>query len=162
MADENGKEVPCTVTEYIDASLRQDDLVLSTPVHRTILGLALEHLHEDGFVAERFFLNYPDPVVSSLAFDLGTDKEQLSRMHLKTQHGFMGEEGNTLPSEVEHIVTDYKIEIVKTELKTVMREMQDPELIRDKERYMSVMTRYKDLKEIEKKLSHAQGGRVIG
>ena len=162
MFDNSGKEVPCTVTEFIDASLRQDDLALSVPIHQTILGVALEHIHEDGFVAERFFLNYPDPVISSLAFDLATDKEQLSRMHKKEQRGFTGDEENTLPSEVEHIVTDYKIEIVKTELKAVIREMQDPELIRDKERYMAVMTRYKDIKEIEKKLSHTQGGRVIG
>ena len=159
--DENGKNVSCTVTEYIDASLRQDDLSLSATIHQTILKLALEHIHEEGFVAERFFLNYPDPSISSLAFDLGTDKEQLSRMHLKEQSGFTGEKGNTLLSEVEHIVADYKIEIVKTELKAVIREMQDPELIRDKERYLAVMTRYKDIKEVEKKLSHTQGGRVI-
>ena len=159
--DENGKNVSCTVTEYIDASLRQDELSLSATIHQTILKLALEHIHEEGFVAERFFLNYPDPSISSLAFDLGTDKEQLSRMHLKEQSGFTGEKDNTLLSEVEHIVADYKIEIVKTELKAVIREMQDPELIRDKERYLAVMTRYKDIKEVEKKLSHTQGGRVI-
>ena len=126
--DENGKNVSCTVTEYIEASLRQDDLSLSATIHQTILKLALEHIHEEGFVAERFFLNYPDPSISSLAFDLGTDKEQLSRMHLKEQSGFTGEKDNTLLSEVEHIVADYKIEIVKTELKAVIREMQDPEL----------------------------------
>ena len=66
----------------------------------------------------------------------------------------------SLSSLVSHIVTDYKLEIVTQQKRQIMRQLQDPELMRDTQRYLEVMTQYKDIKEIEKKLSQ-QEGRVI-
>ena len=160
LPDEQGNEHPITVIEYIAASLIQDELALSVPIHKTIADLALEHVHDDGFVAEKFFLNYPDPEINALAFDLVTDKVQLSRMHLKQASKYTDKE-NPLPSLTEHILTDYKIGIVDKEAKQIMREMQAPDFMSDSSHYLQVMTRYKEIKEIQKKLSQQQGGRVI-
>ncbi|MBQ8969402.1 MAG: DNA primase [Bacteroidaceae bacterium] len=160
MHNDNGEEQPITIIEYIAASLIQDELQLSVPLHKTIVELALQHVHDAGFVAEKFFLNYPDPTINSFTFDMVTDKEQLSRMHQKKQSNYSEPEVN-LTELTNHLLTDYKIEIVNKELKQIMREMQDPELIKDKDRFTTVMTRYKEFKDIEKKLAHQQGGRVM-
>ena len=156
MADEEGNERPVSVIEYITASMIQDELTLVVPIHKTIIDLALEHVHDEDFIAEKFFLNYPDPEINSFTFDLVTDKEQLSRMHQKPDK----DDGPNLPLLVSHIVTDYKLEIVSQQKRQIMRQLQDPELMRDPQRYLQVMTQYKDIKEIEKKLSQ-QEGRVI-
>ena len=160
LQDETGKARTITVIEYVTASLIQDELQLTDPLHKTIADLALQHVHDEGFVAERFFLNYPDPSVNSLTFDLVTDKEQLSRMHQKKNNGF-SEQDDDLPTLTAHLLTDYKSEIVNQEIKRIMRDMQDPNLIKDKERFTAVMSRYKDLKEIERNLASQQGGRVM-
>ena len=126
LPDEQGQDQPISVIEYIAASLIQDELTLATPIHKTILDLAVEHVHDEGFMAEKFFLNYPDPAINALTFDLVTDKEQLSRMHQKQSTQYTEKE-NPLPSMTEHILTDYKIEIVNKESKQILRELQGPD-----------------------------------
>ena len=160
LPDEQGQNQPISVIEYIVASLIQDELTLVTPIHKAILDLAIEHVHDEGFKAEKFFLNYPDPEINALTFDMVTDKEQLSRMHQKQTTQYTEKE-NPLPSMTEHILTDYKIEIVNKEAKQIMREVQNPDLMKDTQRYLQVMTRYKEIKEIQKKLSQQQGGRAL-
>ena len=156
LPDEEGNEQPITVIEYITASLVQDELQLVVPIHKSIAELAIQHVKETGFIAEKFFLNYPDPEINSFTFDLVTDKEQLSRMHQKKDNN----DSLGLSTLASHIVTDYKLEIVTQQKRQIMRQLQDPELMRDTQRYLEVMTQYKDIKEIEKKLSQ-QEGRVI-
>ena len=161
MGDENENENegggPETVIEYIDMALRQDNLTLRNPLLSKVLEQAVAHIHDEGFVAERFFLNHPDQAINSLAFELGTDKEQLSKLHKKQD-----DDHEAVDELVLHLLTDYKLEIVKEQLKAVTRETQDPELMNDMDRYTEVMTRFMKLKEVEKKLSLIGGDRVIG
>ena len=161
MENEQGEVQPITAVEYIAASLIQDELDLTNPLHKTMLQEALQHVHDEGFKAERYFLNYPDPSVSGLAFDLASDREQLSRMHQKKQTVTLDKKDYDLADLVAHILTDYKMEIVDRQLHQTLRDTQDPELIRNPQRFMAVMTRYKELKEIERRLAQQQGGRVM-
>ena len=62
---------------------------------------------------------------------------------------------------VNHIVADYKLEIVGQQKRRIMRQLQDPNLIRDSQRYLQVMTQYKDIKEAEKRLSQHEGRVII-
>ncbi len=156
LPDEEGNEHPITIIEFITASLVQDELQLAVPIHKTIAEIAIQHVKDEGFIAEKFFLNYPDPDINSFTFDQVTDKEQLSRMHKKANK----DDERNLSELASHIVTDYKLEIVTQQKRQIMRQLQDPELMRDTQRYLEVMTQYKDIKEIEKKLS-LQEGRVI-
>ena len=161
MEDEKGGQVPITVVEYLMASLVQDELDLADPLNKKLLQEALEHVHDEGFTAERYFINYPDPAISGLAFDLASDSESLSRMHQKPSSTTQGQSEYDLATLVEHILTDYKMEIVERQLSQALRETQDPQLIRDPQRFTEVMTRYKELKEIERRLAQQQGGRVM-
>ena len=151
-----------TVIEYIDMAIQQDGLTLRDPLLAQILAEGLAHVHDEGFVAERFFLNHPEQAINSLAFELGTDKEQLSKLHEKNKSAYQTDEDNIVEELIPHLLTDYKLEIVKEQLKAVTREAQDPELAKDMTRYTDVMTRFMKLKEVEKKLSLIGGDRVIG
>ena len=157
----DGTTKDLNVAEYISATLAQDHLSLSHPIYRRILDIAHEAISQQpDFVAERYFLNYPDPAISSLAFDLATDQEQLSRIHKSIPRGYSGE-GDSVPMLVEHIVADYKLEILQQEKRQVMQQLQDSQLITDPKRYLQVMTRFKEIKEIERRFSQQQGGRVM-
>jgi len=161
MKDQTGTEHPVNVIEYISASLVEDELAFTTPLYKKILDIALQNVDEEDFIAEKFFLNYPDPEISSLAFDLVTDSEQLSKMYAKQKRKTTSDNDNPLPGMTEHLLTDYKLEIITREKKQVMRQLQDPELSKNPNQMMAVMTHLKEIKEIEKKLSTLQGGRVI-
>ena len=59
--DEEGKEIPITVTEYVVNDLKEDELAFHNPLHRQMLTEAAEHIHNEGFTAERYFLAHPNP-----------------------------------------------------------------------------------------------------
>ena len=164
MEDENGESQPVNIAQYIRASFEQDDLQLVVPIHQRMMDIALEE--NNGRTTEQVFLNYPDAKINALAFELATDSEQLSTMHQNKTPSVTAKknaeaEAAELYALVQHIITDYKLELVSAQVKQVMREMQDPELMRDRERYLQVMTHYRDLKEVEKRLASSHGGRVM-
>src|SRR5574344_1644232 len=51
---EETKEYPMTVIEYIASDLKQDDIQFHNPIHRKVLSEACSHLHDNGFICERF------------------------------------------------------------------------------------------------------------
>ncbi|MBQ7571077.1 MAG: DNA primase [Bacteroidaceae bacterium] len=158
VTDAEGEQQAITVSQYINASLAQDELALVLPIHRQMLDIALEARPE--VTTEHQLINFPDPAISALAFELATDQEQLSRMHQQKSRYSVADNQTPLSTIVNHIMADYKLEIVAQQKRQIMRLLQDPELMRDPQRYLQVMTQYKDIKDVEKKLSE-QEGRVI-
>ena len=158
VTDAEGEQQAITVSQYINASLAQDELALVLPIHRQMLDIALEARPE--VTTEHQLINFPDPAISALAFELATDQEQLSRMHQQKSRYSVADNQTPLSTIVNHIMADYKLEIVAQQKRQIMRQLQDPELMRDPQRYLQVMTQYKDIKDVEKKLSE-QEGRVI-
>lgn len=149
------------VAQYLTDSLKSDGVAVSTPLFQRAIDITLQNISEPGFVAEKFLLNCPDPEINALAFELATDPEQLSRMH-KPKDGEESIEPEDLEQLVNHILIDYKLEIISRKRHEIMRQLQDPELMKDMKQYLEVMTRFKEIKETEQKLSQQQGGRVMG
>lgn len=158
--DEDG-ERPLTVIEFIYYSLEQDQLVLFNPVHQSILMQGLEHVHEPHFNAERFFLHHPNQEINLLAFDLSTDREELSAFHSKSGAALPQDTPNALMELVTHLLTDLKLNIVRQRKKDIMQKMADPSTLKDRERYRSLMESFKEIKELEANLAKACGDRVI-
>ncbi len=162
MVTDEGKTESVSVTEYIHLALLQDGLELRNPLLRSMLAEALEHAGEVNFDTEKFFLNHPDQEVSSLAFELVTDKEQLSKLFSDDEAETEEEKNSARAMElVPHLMTDYKLGIVKEQLKAVTDEIKKPETMTDMNRYNEIMKRFMRLKETERKLSMAGGDRVI-
>lgn len=159
---DDGQPRPITVAEYLSISLQQDDIALSAPLHQEMLSIVLQAIGQPDFVAERYLLNHPDPQIHSLAFELATDAEPLSRIHQQKATQLTTENhAPTLAALADHLLTDYKSEILAREKRQLMRQLQDPTIMADHQRYLSVMTQLKEIKDIERKLSARQGGRVI-
>lgn len=157
--DEQGREKPLRTTEYVHYALLEDGLEFHTPLHKQILREAMEHVNEDGFNSERFFLNHPDTAVSNLAFALSTDKEQLSKYHTKNQKIQTDEE--RLMELVPHLMSDFKLAVVEEELQQILLQLRNPAILAEKEKYTALMARYKEVKEIERTLARDRGDRVV-
>ena len=157
--DDEGHEVPVTVTEYIISDLQQDELAFHNPLHRRMLQEAAERIHTEGFCAEHYFLNHPDHAISRLSAELVSDRYQLSKYHYKNQHIVTDEE--RLYELVPLLMINFKYAIVSEELTHLMRALQDPAVLADNDRCTAVLTRYNDLRQVQSLMARRLGDRVV-
>lgn len=157
--DEEGKEIPITVTEYVVNDLKEDELAFHNPLHRQMLTEAAEHIHNEGFTAERYFLAHPNPIISKLSTELIADRYQLSKYHSKAQRLVTDEE--RLFELVPTLMINFKFAIISEEMKHMMYALQDPAVANDEEQCTSIMKRYSELREIKSIMAKRLGDRVV-
>ena len=155
--DENGNNVPLSVAEFIFYSLAQDGLTFNHPTAQVILDKAMEHIHDEGFVAEKYFLGHHNPQLSQAAFQLCMDKEELSKYHTRGQQ--ITTDADRLMELTTHVLADMKISIVRKEIELVMAKMKNPAT--PKEQGRELLVKYKELKDAEKRLAKECGDRVL-
>ena len=148
------------VAEYVASELEMDEITFTTPLFDEVLRELQQHLGEEGFVAERHFVNHANPELSRLAVDLIEEKYQLSKYHSKTQT--VVREVDRLSELVSHLMVDYKLSLVELELKDTLNKLRQPDVMSDAEKCLEVMSRYKELMEIKQQMAKHLGDRVIG
>ena len=155
--DENGNNVPLSVAEFIFYSLAQDGLTFNHPTAQVILDKAMEHIHDEGFVAEKYFLGHHNPQLSQAAFQLCMDKEELSKYHTRGQQPIT--DGDRLMELTTHVLADMKISIVRSKIDKIMADMKKPAI--PKELQHKLLIEYKTLKDAEKRLAKECGDKVL-
>ena len=159
LEDENGEEQPLTVIECISSSLKEDELQFHYPLDRRILKEAENHLHDEGFVSERYFLTHPDPEISKQAAELASDRYQLSKYHSKGQAIITDEE--RLYELVPRLLIDFKLSIVEEEMKHTLQALANPDIYNNPEKCQEIMQHYKELQKIQIPMAQKAGDRVI-
>ena len=159
LTDEEGNEIPVTVIEYVVNDLKEDDLAFHNPLHRQILTEAATHIHDAGFIAERYFLAHPDQTISRLSVDLINVRYQLSKYHSKSQKIVTDEE--RLYELIPMLMINFKYAIVTEELKHMLYALQDPALAHDNEKCNSLMQRYNEMREVQSLMAKRLGDRVV-
>ena len=148
-----------SVAAYITEELEIDEITLQTPVFAQILSEAVQHSSDESFVAERYFINHPNPEISKLAVDLAEEKYQLSKYHSKTQT--VMSEAERLGEIIPHLLIDYKMSIIDMDLKETLNKLRLPEVMNDPEKSMEIMAHYKQLMELKQQMAKVLGDRVI-
>ena len=156
--EETNEHVLWHVADYIRFDLSRDDLAFYTPLFKQMLDEAAERCGNEQFVAHRYFLSHPDPMVSRLAADLLSDKYQLSKYHSKFRE--IESEENRL---VQYVVRDlyafkeayilYRIREKQEALKQL-----PPDNV---EGMMELMKEIASLNEIKKVLAKELGERIV-
>ena len=150
---EDGSTVSLNVAQYIDFDLGQDQLSFSTPLYNKILREAVEHSEDADFKADRYFMQHPDPEISSLAATLGIDSHQLSRSFERQ------ESENDLRQRIQHLILDFRMDIVNQHMKEVQRQLKDAGT--DMNRVRELMEEYKQTQELRNALARRRGSDVI-
>lgn len=153
--DENGQNIPLSVIEYTYYSLLEDNIVLATPEYTQLLEEAIKHVKDEGFVAERFFMNHPDPTFSSLAFNLGIDKEPLSKVH-----GDLPED-ERLDEVIPNQIASIKLDLARAELQKIIELSKSPAIRSNKEESRALMIQFNEKSKLIKELAKECGERVI-
>lgn len=147
------------VGQFIYDELKDDGLVFHNPLHVRMLNELLEHLGEEDFDSEKYFLNHLDPAISAMAYELGTDRYQLSKIHTSSQTILTDEQ--RLFELVPHLMADFKYTIICEEQKHILAALQKPENRNDEARCLEIMKRYQELVPIKQKICKFLGDRVV-
>jgi len=155
--DEEGHLFDMNVAQYIAFDLGNDHISFANELYNRVLAEAAEHATDEGFKAEQYFMQHPDPQISQLAVTLGIDSHQLSRsfeLH-RTQ--------DDLSRHVQHLVMDYRLGIINQQLKDINRELKDlgRDMSQHKERVMELMQNYKQISELRNTLARQLGVEVM-
>jgi DNA primase len=159
LTDEEGNNTPVTVIDFVSSTLEQDDMVLTNPLFREMLRLAVEHQHETDFSAERYFINHPNTAISQMALELVSERYQLSKYHSKYQT--IVADDQRLQELSTEITISYKYAIVNESLQEVLRQLQDPAIAIDGLKCAQTIKRYTELREIQAELAKRLGERVV-
>ncbi|MBQ9675083.1 MAG: DNA primase [Bacteroidaceae bacterium] len=159
LTDEEGNNTPVTVIDFVNSTLEQDDMVLTNPLFREMLKLAVEHQHETDFSAERYFINHPNTAISQMALELVSERYQLSKYHSKYQT--IVADDQRLQELSTEITISYKYAIVNESLQEVLRQLQDPAIAVDGLKCAQTIKRYTELREIQAELAKRLGERVV-
>ncbi len=157
--NEDDEEKSITVTEFIVGDLKMDDLAFHNPLHRQILAEAADHIHDETFIAERYFLAHPDPEISKLCVELMGNRYQLSKYHTKNQKVVKDEE--RLRELIPHLMINFKYAVVTEELKHILSALKDPIIISDMEQCNALMERHRTLCKIQSAMAKRLGDRVV-
>jgi DNA primase len=157
--NEDGEQLPFTVTECISSGLAEDELQFHDALHRRILKEAETHIHDENFIAERYFIASPDPEISKLAVEMASDRYQLSKYHSKGQKIVTDEE--RLYELVPRLLLDFKLAIVTEEMKHTLQALSKPEIANDPQRCNEIMQRYKELHQTQSLMAQRAGDRVV-
>ncbi|GAP71255.1 DNA primase [Candidatus Symbiothrix dinenymphae] len=141
--DETQETLFGNVTEYIVQNLQEDELELSNPLYKSILDEAFAHYQEEGFVAEHYFQNHPDPTISQFAVDISTNKYIESKVHSK--HKKVVTEEEKLLELVLYAVLNYKDAILKQQMDDLTRQIAEAEAGQDTEKLQQLVAQLTDL-----------------
>lgn len=150
-ADDNPVSLP--VAQYIAIVLGNDDLHFQTPLYEQILQECVEHIGEDGFRAEHYFTQHPDPAISKLAADMSVDVLSLPvTMQTESQR-------DAVRQDTEKLVLNFKLQVVEKRLLELRQEIIANS--RDPERMKDLMQQYRDMQIVRNGLAKMVGTSLV-
>ena len=166
--DEDGKEKPLSVAEYISFSLQDDNISLQSPICQTILQEAVENAHKPGFHAEKYFISHSNEDIRALALELGPDIVALSKMYDASDGQEVIPQGDTeggtvsaLNEVIPNLIASYKLGIVQDELKDIIEQMKRQEVKNDKEKIKKLTEDFNLKTKLVRELAKSCGARVV-
>lgn len=154
--EESGQKFDLTVAQYIAYDLAQDDLSLVNPLYSRILTEAVEQSESANFDAEKYFLHHPDGEIQSLAVQLSMDNYQLSE-NLKIK-----ESEERLRELVTHLVLDFRLSYVKTQLKQLQDQLKQALAVgMSTDEMFKVMQKIKEMQTLRNALATQLGSDIV-
>ena len=153
MQTDNGEQT-ITVGQFIVQSLANDGLEFHHPVYRRFVEIMAEHLDDQDFNSQKFFMSHPENFVSLTAASLMEERYQLSSLF---KDNMPTEDEAHLLKLTQHIMADYQMEVVRLEIKNVEKQIQEAAT----DNLAELQTRYQQLLSARSELSKVLGERVV-
>lgn len=165
--DEEGNLINLTVAEWINYSLAAENLRFSVDIYNRVLDETLEHLRDNNFSAEQYFIHHNDIEISQLATELILDKYQYIREQKEESTGSqnvsdearMEKETEKLRNEVLHLLLDFHFDLLERRLQQIKMEITQPN--NTPERMASLMKDFRDTQQKRNELAQQRGNNII-
>lgn len=165
--DEEGNLINLTVAEWINYSLSAEHLRFSVEIYNRVLNETLEHLRDNNFSAEQYFIHHNDIEISQLATELILDKYQYIREQKEESTGKqnvsdearMEKETEKLRNEVLHLLLDFHFDLLERRLQQIKMEITQPN--NTPERMASLMKDFRDTQQKRNELAQQRGNNII-
>lgn len=165
--DEEGNLINLTVAEWINYSLSAENLRFSVEIYNRVLDETLEHLRDNDFSAEQYFIHHNDIEISQLATELILDKYQYIREQKEESTGKqnvrdearMEKETEKLRNEVLHLLLDFHFDLLERRLQQIKMEITQPN--NTPERMASLMKDFRDTQQKRNELAQQRGNNII-
>lgn len=165
--DEEGNLINLTVAEWINYSLSAEKLRFSVEIYNRVLNETLEHLRDNNFSAEQYFIHHNDIEISQLATELILDKYQYIREQKEESTGKqnvsdearMEKETEKLRNEVLHLLLDFHFDLLERRLQQIKMEITQPN--NTPERMASLMKDFRDTQQKRNELAQERGNNII-
>ena len=165
--DEEGNLINLTVAEWINYSLAAENLHFSVDIYNRVLDETLEHLRDNNFSAEQYFIHHNDIEISQLATELILDKYQYIREQKEestakqnvSDEARMGKETEKLSNEVLHLLLDFHFDLLERRLQQIKMEITQPN--NTPERMASLMKDFRDTQQKRNELAQQRGNNII-
>ena len=165
--DEEGNLINLTVAEWINYSLAAENLHFTVDIYNRVLDETLEHLRDNNFSAEQYFIHHNDIEISQLATELILDKYQYIREQKEESTGKqnvsdetrMEKETEKLRNEVLHLLLDFHFDLLERRLQQIKMEITQPN--NTPERMASLMKDFRDTQQKRNELAQQRGNNII-
>lgn len=165
--DEEGNLINLTVAEWINYSLSAENLRFSVDIYNRVLDETLEHLRDNNFAAEQYFIHHNDIEISQLATELILDKYQYIREQKEESTGKqnvsdearMEKETEKLRNEVLHLLLDFHFDLLERRLQQIKMEITQPN--NTPERMALLMKEFRDTQQKRNELAQQRGSNII-
>lgn len=151
---DNGQSI--CVGEYIIGELNNDGILPRQIVHQQILTDFMAHYHDEGFVAESYFLHHENAQISHLAVELVVDRYQLSKMY-----AHQASEGEKLDEVVTRLLLEMKYTVVNERINTLQSNLEKAQKEEDWEAIRTLLAEQPLLLDMRAQVCRALGNRVI-
>ena len=165
--DEEGNLINLTVAEWINYSLSAEKFSFSVEIYNRVLDETLEHLRDNNFSAEQYFIHHNDIEISQLATELILDKYQYIREQKEestvkqnvSDEARMEKETEKLRNEVLHLLLDFHFDLLERRLQQIKMEITQPN--NTPERMASLMKDFRDTQQKRNELAQQRGNNII-
>lgn len=157
--EESGEETIYSVLDYIVSDLQNDQIEFQHPTYRAMLAEAIERETTESSMLERYFVSHPDPVISSLAVDLVSEKYNLSKIHTKFQK--IETEQERLQELVPRALFELKDAMIGQFIQELKGKIKVATKSGDRETCISLMRELSEMYDLKATLSKRLGERIV-
>lgn len=148
-------EISLPLAQYVGLDLGSDQLRFHDDRYNQILNEALQHVGEDNFKSESYFLQHPDLKISGLAARLCVDKVQISKS-LKPEPT-----EEQIRNNVLRLVLNFRCEFMENRLKNLKNQINQLSISDPDDKLLEVMKEYKEVQDIRNVLAKKLGNEII-
>ena len=148
-------EISLPLAQYVGLDLGSDQLHFHDDRYNQILNEALQHVGEENFKSESYFLQHPDLKISGLAAKLCVDKVQISKS-LKPEPT-----EEQIRNNVLRLVLNFRCEFMENRLKNLKNQINQLSISDPDDKLLEVMKEYKEVQDIRNVLAKKLGNEII-